>query len=71
MCTHPLLSAGEGGGRGANLLPKFKKKGGGGLKDLNFERGVAGKEGGNLESEGSIFTKKQLKLEIFNGKKSL
>ena len=68
----PPFCWGRGGGGGRTSYQSFKKKrGGGGLKDLNFERGVAGKEGGNLESKGSIFTKKQLKLEVFNGKKSL
>ena len=33
--------------------------------DLNFERGVAGKKGGNF------YKKTKLKSEIFNGKESL
>ena len=54
-----------------NLLPNFFKKGGA-WQDLNFERGVAGKEGGSFFQGGLQFYKKtQLKPEIFNDKKSL
>ena len=42
---------------GINLLPNFQK--GGAWQDLNFERGVAGKQGSNFFQEGvAIFTKK-------------
>ena len=44
VCTH-LLSAG-----GLNLLPNLQK--GGAWQDLNFDRGVAGKEGGNFFQGG-------------------
>ena len=38
---------GRMGGGDLNLLPNFSKKGGA-WQDLNFEKGVAGKEGGNF-----------------------
>ena len=55
--TSPLSSGGE-----LNLLPNFQK--GGGLTDLNFERWVAGKEGGNFFQEGLQFYKKKKKTKI-------
>ena len=57
---------------GLNLLPNFQK--GEAWQVLNFEREVAGKEGGNVFQGGgkvAILQKKQLKSEIFNDKKSL
>ena len=55
---------------GLNLLPNFHK--GGAWQDLNFETGVAGKEGRNFFQEGLQFYKKnKLKSAIFNDKKSL
>ena len=61
----PPLSAGGA----LNLLQNFQK--GGAWQDLNIERGVAGKEGGNFFQRVAIFTKKkkQTKIEIFNDKK--
>ena len=46
---------------GLNLQPNFqKKRGGGALQDLNFQRWVAGKEGSDFFEEGeggvAIFT---------------
>ena len=42
---------------GLNLQPNFEK--GRPLQDLNFEKGVAGKEGGNFfQGEGLQFKKK-------------
>ena len=55
VCTpppSPLSSGGE-----LNLLPNFQK--GGVWQDLNFERGVAGKEVGNFFQEGLQFYKKK------------
>ena len=64
MCISPL-SAG-----GLNLLLNFQK--GGPWQDLNFESGVAGKEGGNFfQGELQFYKKNYLKSEIFNDKKSL
>ena len=58
------------GGVGVELPTKFSKKGA--WQDLNFQRGLAGKEGSNFFQGGLQFLqKKQLKSEIFNGKKSL
>ena len=51
-----------------NLLPNFQK---GGAQDLNFEKGVAGKEGVTFFRGVAIFTKKKLKSEIFNDKKKI
>ena len=43
-----------------NLQPNFQNQGGGGAwQDLNFKRGVAGKEGGDFFQGGvAIFTQK-------------
>ena len=67
MCTRTFYA------EKLNLLPNFKKKEGGAWQDLNFESGVAGKEGSNFFQGGRSFYKKKdkLKSEIFNDKKSL
>ena len=53
--VHPPPSAGWGGG--VEPPTKFSKRGT--RQDLNFERGVAGKEGGNFFQRGfAIFTKR-------------
>ena len=58
--VHPPLSAG-----GLNLLQNFQKRGRA-WQDLNFYRGVGGKEG------VAIFSKKdKLKSDIFDDKKIL
>ena len=52
-----------------NLLPNFQKKGGD-QQDLSFQRGVAGKEGGNFfQGVCNFYIKNKLKSEIFNNKK--
>ena len=54
---------GRGGGRGWNL--NFDRTG----QDLNFEKGVTGKEG--VIFQGVLqFLQRNLKSEIFNDKKS-
>ena len=69
LSVHPPLCD-----EGLNLLPNFQKvgEGGGGLTDLNFERRVTGKEGGNFfQGWMQYLQKNKLKSEIFNDKKSL
>ena len=71
MCT-PSFCWGVGGGGGGWIEPPITFSERGAWQDLNFERGVAGKEEGNIFQEGCNFYKKsKLKCEIFNGKKSL
>ena len=55
---------------GLNLLPNFQKRGA--WQDLDFERGIAGKEGVTFFRWSCNFHKKnKLKSEMFNDKKSL
>ena len=55
---------------GLSLQLNFQK-GGRALQDLNFQRGVVGKEGVTFFRGGCNFHKNKLKSEIFNDKKSL
>ena len=54
---------------GLNLLPNFQE--GGAWQDLNFGRGIAGKEGVTFSGGLQFLQKNKLKSEIFNGKKRL
>ena len=75
--VHPLSAVGGGGGgRGVEPPTKFSKRGA--WHDLNFYRGVAGKEGGDFFQVGggrgtgcNCHIKNKLKSEIFNDKKTL
>ena len=64
----PLRFSAGGWGWGVerlNLLPNFQK--GGAWQDLNLERGVAKKEGGNFFRGGwlQFYEKNKLKSEIY------
>ena len=50
--VHPLPFPFLLGGRGVEPPTKFLKKEGGAWQDLIFERGVAGKDGGNVFQGG-------------------
>ena len=62
----PLLSA---GGEGVEYPSKFFKKGEGLGQDLNFERGVAGKEVVTFSGEVQFLQKKILNLKYLTTKK--
>ena len=69
VCT-PLSSGKRGG---LILLPNFQEKEGA-WQDLNFQRVVACKKGGDFFQGGwgcSFYIKNKLKYKIFNDKKSL
>ena len=65
---HPPLSAGGGG----VVPPTTFSKQGGAWQDLNFQRGLAGKERGDFfQRVQFFFIEIKLKSEIFNNKNNL